>query len=101
MSSVGCARRASTWRDQELEERDEVVEALAGSVGRLDGRVGPAPELVAVGRVDAEQFGDHEHGERRRDGVDEVDLRAGRNLVEHRAGDANECVPRAIRPHGA
>ncbi len=78
--------------DEELEQRHEVVEALAGSVRRVDRRIGPAPELVAVGRVDAEQLGDDQHRKRCRDRFDEVDLGAGRHLVEHGARHGTDAI---------
>ena len=87
MSSVGYLAPRVDVRDQELEQRHEVVEVLARPVRRLDRRVRPAPELVAIVVVDPEQLGDHEHRERRRDRVDEVDLLTGLHLGEHRAGD--------------
>ena len=69
------------------EQRRELRHGFAGLVGRLDRRVRPAPELLPIAALDAEQLGDHEHGEGRGYRVDEVDLLTRRDLGEHRSGN--------------
>ena len=84
--------------DEELEQRREIGEVLVRLVGRLDRRVRPAPELIAIPALDAEQLGDHRHGERRRDRVDEVDLHARRYFGKHGSGDRADAILQ--RAHG-
>jgi hypothetical protein len=75
--------------DQELVQFEEVVHAPARVVGRFDRRIRPAPEGVAIRVGDAEQLRDHEHGERRRHRVDEVDLAPAWDRLEHLARDGS------------
>ena len=55
-------------------------------VGRLDRRVGPAPEVLPVRLVDPEQLGDHHERERRGQLGHEVDLARALDRVEQARG---------------
>ena len=92
-----------------LDEPGEVVGELGhalpgpfGPVGRLGCRhhgadvPRPALELLPVPRRDPEQLGDHDGGEREREGADEVAAARGGDLVQEVADDAPHPLPTPV-----
>ena len=73
--------------DQERGELAQRRRRLVGwQVGRLDGGIGPAPEVGAVRGVDPQQLRDHVQGKRGAERRDEVDLLRRGHVVEQGHG---------------
>ena len=98
---AGIAPASPRGAREEGVQLDDRAERLLGRpVGGLDRRVGPAAEVAAVAVGDAEQLGDHEHRERRRELVDGVDLDAGGRPFEDARGQLADPRLEARRRSG-